>query len=304
MVYQGGAAGTKRWAATSGAARVYKIGDVFGATVARMIVTEILADRGELAEAEANSAGVAPVVAGVGVSLLRWGITFRRLGVSRCAVAPDDTLGRFEEAQANFVHVEHKQDTLATDARIAECNVFLGNADAALELADEHSPRAASTNAVARGGAAAGTRARRGVAPAGDVDGARHAFAASLAAGRTRHDRFEVALALLALIRLDQLEGAEPSPDVVGESRSLLASLKVRSVPNVPSLSQPVAMVKTGISRRGAKDAEKYVTVLFPASGRLLWNVFRSESSEIANYRAIAKVEDRRRSKGPRPRFR
>ncbi len=117
----------------------------------------------------------------------------------------------------------------------------MGDADAALELAERALSRAASSNAVARVAPLLERVRGEALLQRGDVDGARHAFAASLAAGRTRHDRFEVALALLALIRLDQFEGAEPSPDVVGESRSLLASLKVRSVPNVPSLSQPVA---------------------------------------------------------------
>jgi tetratricopeptide (TPR) repeat protein len=217
-----------------------KIGDVFGAAVARINVAEILADRGELAEAETILLE----------SLQLWRASKYRYFLGYClsllgrvalrAGRMDEALGRFEEAKANFVHVGAEQDALASEARIAECNVFLGNADAALELADRALARARSTNAVAAVAPLLERVRGEALLQRGDVDGARSAFKASLAAGRTRHDRFEVALALLALIRLDQLEGAEPSPEVVGESRSLLASLKVRSVPNAPSFAQPM----------------------------------------------------------------
>ena len=39
---------------------------------------------------------------------------------------------------------------------------------------------------------------------------------------------------MLSLIELDRLEGVEPPLEMVNESRSLLASLKVRAVPPVP----------------------------------------------------------------------
>jgi hypothetical protein len=67
-----------------------------------------------------------------------------------------------------------------------------------------------------------------------DLWGARDALEASLAAARERHDLFEATLTMLSLIELDRLEGVEPPLEMVTESRSLLASLKVRAVPPVP----------------------------------------------------------------------
>ena len=52
--------------------------------------------------------------------------------------------------------------------------------------------------------------------------------------GRTRRDRFEIALTLLALVELARREGVEPAPEIVVESRSLLNLLKVRAVPALP----------------------------------------------------------------------
>ena len=43
---------------------------------------------------------------------------------------------------------------------------------------------------------------------------------------------------MLSLIELDRLEGVEPPLEMLNESRSLLASLKVRAVPPVPRPAQ------------------------------------------------------------------
>ena len=67
-----------------------------------------------------------------------------------------------------------------------------------------------------------------------DLWGARDALERSLAAARERHDLFEATLTMLSLIELDRLEGVEPPLEMVNETRSLLASRKVRAVPQVP----------------------------------------------------------------------
>ncbi len=72
----------------------------------------------------------------------------------------------------------------------------------------------------------------------GDLWGARDALEASLAAARERKDLFEATLTQLSLIEIDRLEGVEPPLEMVNESRALLASLKVRAVPPVPSPPQ------------------------------------------------------------------
>jgi hypothetical protein len=72
----------------------------------------------------------------------------------------------------------------------------------------------------------------------GDLWSARDSLEASLTAARERRNLFEAALTMLSLIELDRLEGVEPPLEMVNESRSLLASLKVRAVPPMPLPSQ------------------------------------------------------------------
>ena len=109
----------------------------------------------------------------------------------------------------------------------------MGDPDAALELADGALSRAGSSNGVAKIVPLL-ERVRGYALLQRDLAGARQALQASLAAGRTRRDPFEVTLTLLALIQLAGVEGVEPPPEVVAESRSLIASLKIRTVPAMP----------------------------------------------------------------------
>ena len=69
----------------------------------------------------------------------------------------------------------------------------------------------------------------------GDLWGARDALEASLAAAKEKHNLFETMLTMLSLIELDRLEGVEPPIEMQDESRSLLARLKVRAAPPVPT---------------------------------------------------------------------
>jgi hypothetical protein len=68
----------------------------------------------------------------------------------------------------------------------------------------------------------------------GDRAAGRQALEASLAAGRTRRDDFEVAQTLLALIELARLESVAPPSEFVSESGTLFAKLKVRVPPAAP----------------------------------------------------------------------
>ena len=72
----------------------------------------------------------------------------------------------------------------------------------------------------------------------GNLAGARQAFKRASRQRRARRDPFEVTLTLLALIQLAGVEGVEPAPEIVSESRSLIASLKVRAVPAVPLVAR------------------------------------------------------------------
>ncbi len=109
--------------------------------------------------------------------------------------------------------------------------------DAALELVRGMLGSRERVERRGQAGAAAGARARPRAAAAGDLWAARDALEASLAAAQERKNPFEATLTMLSLIELDRLEGVEPPFEMVNESRSLLASLKVRAVPPVPLTS-------------------------------------------------------------------
>ena len=211
-----------------------KIGDTTDAELARINIAEILTDRGELIEAEEM------LIA----SLSRWKALKYRYFLGAClallgkvalrAGRFEQALGRFEEARSLFAHVGSKPDVLDVDARVAECRVFMGDPDVALTLAADTLGRAGTSNGVAK--VVPLLQRVRGLAllQRGDRAEARQALEASLVAGRSRRDLFEVMLTLLALIDLDRLEGVEPSPERVAESNALLSSLKVRAVPPLP----------------------------------------------------------------------
>ena len=114
----------------------------------------------------------------------------------------------------------------------------MGNTDAALELARGMLGRASESNGVTKVVSLLERIQAHALLLQDDLWGARDALEASLAAARERKDLFEVALTTLSLIELDRREGVEPPLDMVEESRSVLASLKVRAVPPIPAPKQ------------------------------------------------------------------
>jgi class 3 adenylate cyclase/tetratricopeptide (TPR) repeat protein len=211
-----------------------KIGDTVGAALAHVNIAEILTDRGEWAEAEALLLGTLPLWKAsryryyMGLCLWYLGRTTLRLGRA------DAALAQLEESRSNFVEVGAEEQVPLVDARIAECHVELGNAGAALEMARGMLSRAAESNGVAKVASLLERIQAHALLLKDDLWGARDALEAGLAAARDRKDMFEVALTTLSLIELDRREGVEPPIDMVEESRSVLASLKVRAVPPIP----------------------------------------------------------------------
>ena len=211
-----------------------KLGNTVNAALSRMNAAEVLTDRGEWTEAEALLLETLRVWRALqyqsylGECLLWLGRISLRLG------RHDEALKRLEEARAIYMQVGAESEVAPIDARIAECRLAMGNQDAALELVRGMLGSASESNGVAQVVPLLERIQGHALLRQGDLWGARDALEASLTAARERRDSFEAALTMLSLIELDRLEGVEAPIDMVNESRSLLANLKVRAVPPVP----------------------------------------------------------------------
>ena len=211
-----------------------KIGSGVDAAVAKINIAEILTDRGEWAEAEALLLQTLPLWKAAQYHYFL-GACFTQLGrVSLRLGRFDEALSRLEEAKASFLRVGAEKELPAVEARIGECRVAMGNPDAAIELVGGILAQASGSNSVVRVASLLERVQGHALLQQGDLWSARDSLEASLAAARERNDLFEAMLTMLSLIELDRLEGVEPPHEMVTESRSLLASLKVRAVPPVP----------------------------------------------------------------------
>jgi class 3 adenylate cyclase/tetratricopeptide (TPR) repeat protein len=208
-----------------------KIGNLADAELARIDIAELLTNRGELAEAEILLNESLPIWRALNYRYFL-GACLTLLGrVALRAGRSDAALRRFEEAKTHFLHTGSQPDVLDVDARIAECKVSMGDPDAALELVRSALDRAETPHAVAKVVPMLERVRGQALLRRGDPAGARRALDASLAAGRTRRDIYEVALTLLALTDLARHEGREPAPEIVSETGDLIAKLKIRDVP-------------------------------------------------------------------------
>ncbi len=211
-----------------------KVGDLVVAAMGTNNIGEILSDQGLLDEAESLFREVlrvwraADYKMGVGLATSNLGRVASRSG--RC----EEAGSLFERARAQFDDVGVKGQVLETDARIAECLVFQGDAEAALTLATD-----ALKSSEAIGGAAVlSTMLRRirgyALMQGGRLPEARKALEESLRVGRSRKADYEVALTLDALARLCRIEGDPHAEAPERESRSILERLHVVSLPEVP----------------------------------------------------------------------
>ena len=211
-----------------------KIGSTVGAALARINVAEILTDRGEWAAAESLLLETLPLWK---ASQYRYYLAACLSLLGRVALRLgrlDEALSRLEESRAHFLYVGAEQEIPAVDARLAECRVAMRQSDAALDLLRDMLARASASNGVARSVPLLERLQGHALMQQGDLWAARDALESSLTAAQERKNLFEATLTMLSLIELDRLEGIEPPLEMINESRSLLASLKVRAVPPVP----------------------------------------------------------------------
>jgi class 3 adenylate cyclase/tetratricopeptide (TPR) repeat protein len=212
-----------------------KVGNRVAAGIARINTAEILTDRGEWAEAEALLLETLPL----------WKASQYRFFLAACLSVLgrvslrlgrlDEASARFEESKAHFLHLGAEEEVPAVEARSVECWIEMGKLAEALALADAVLERAGESQAVARIVPLIQRMRGHALIRQGDLWGARDALEASLAAAREKNNLFEALLTTLSLIELDRLEGVEPPIEMQDESRALLASLKVRAVPPIPT---------------------------------------------------------------------
>jgi len=218
-----------------GRADSVKLGNLFAATIARMNVAEILADRGELDEAQQLLLDTLPVWRASKYRYLLGGCLWLLGRVSLRAGRADEARARLDEARALFVGVKREEEVLDVDARLAECRTFAGDPDAALAMVADTLVRARASKSGAK---AIGLLERvRGHAllRKGDAAGARSALEASLAGARARRDLAETLLALHSLLAVQRRSGEPPASELVAEYESLLARLKIRVMPLLPA---------------------------------------------------------------------
>jgi tetratricopeptide (TPR) repeat protein len=207
-----------------------KLGDTINAALARMNVSEILIDRGEFAQAEELLLDILPTWK---AAKYRYYLGFCLSLLGRLSLRTgrlDQALEELEQAKANYLEVGAGREIPALDARLAECRLCRGDVDGAFKVV---------TGMLSRGDA--DSRANPlallhrvhalALSRKGDSDDARSALEAGIAAARNARDLFELTLGLLALVELDRQGGDEPAPDVMAEIRSLMARLKIRTVP-------------------------------------------------------------------------
>jgi class 3 adenylate cyclase/predicted ATPase len=215
-----------------------KIGSAVDAAVTRVNMAEILIDRGEWAEAETMLLETLPLWK---ASQYHYFLALCQFYLGRVLLRTnrfDEALKRLEEAKATFLQVGAEKEVPPVAARIAECRIAMNEPDAALELVRGLLGNATPDNGVANVVPLLERVQAHALIRQGDLWGARDSLEASLAAAKERNDQFEATLTMLSVIELDRLEGIEPPVDMVNETRTVLASRKVRAVPPVPAPPQ------------------------------------------------------------------
>jgi tetratricopeptide (TPR) repeat protein len=209
-----------------------KVGSIVPAAAANMNIAQILIDRGDVAQAESLLADALHVFK---AAQHRYFIASSVMQLGRAALrtgSPDRALKHLGEAKEIFRFIGAQAELLETEARIAECHVHAGDADAAVE-AVKHILTQGRANVVAKLIPVLERVRAQALRQQEDVKGAKVALETSLAAARKNADRFEMALSLLALIDFARLEGVEPAPEILTESGALLETLKIKSPPSL-----------------------------------------------------------------------
>lgn len=206
-------------------------------------MAEILLDQGRVDEAEVLFAEILQVSVASG---RRWIVAFARKNLGRiaartgrCAEARD----LLEQALLEYEDIGARVETIETDVRLAELDLFEGDVTSALRRADRAAAGARALGGVAMSAPAIHRVRGYALLAAGDPAAAGVAFDAALDVARARGASFEVALGLAAVCDLHTAIGRTPPPAAVAERDATLCSLGVESLAPVPLVREPVGMV-------------------------------------------------------------
>jgi tetratricopeptide (TPR) repeat protein len=211
-----------------------KTGNEVTAAMGTSNIAEILSDQGRLEEAERLMREALRVWRAADY---RAGIAFATGHLGRIASRSgnfEEALRLLEEARGRWDDLGGNTDVLETDAKIAECHLFAGDTETALELSMEGLERVKTAEGLSAMGPLLLRVKGYALMQASRLEGAAEALEDSLADARERGAEYEVGLTLEAMGRLKRQLGEEPDAAMELDCRGIFNRLGVRFTPEVP----------------------------------------------------------------------
>jgi tetratricopeptide (TPR) repeat protein len=212
-----------------------RTGDVISHADEMYNIGELLCEQGRLAEAEERLTEASRIWRAAGRTLTLPYATRELARVAYRSGRHHEALAMLAEAREAFAAGEAQAEVLETDVRIAECLLYGGELERALDLIGD------LLDAARRRGEIAGVRTPRlqrilgyALLAAGHVSDAKDALELSVASARETGAEYELGLALAGLAHLAALEGTDAGAFEV-ESREVLDALGVVELPPLPA---------------------------------------------------------------------
>jgi tetratricopeptide (TPR) repeat protein len=214
-----------------GAEASLRAGNVADAAFGDCNIGEVLADRGQLDEAQARLRRALRTWRGSGY---HWGVAYATAILGRAAARAgrhDEAAELLADARARFRELRVLGDVDWVEALLAEAEAFARQPDAALTRADL---ALAGLGDPGRLGALLHRVRAFAFAQVGDLAAAEDALEASLAEARAQAEQYEVAVTLDALTALSALTGRAEAAGRIRERDRILARLDVERLPDPP----------------------------------------------------------------------